>query len=94
MNSHKSLYVTRYLGKLKKYVKNKNRPEGCIVEGYLVEECLSFYSMYLKDVDSTHNWSGWNTDAGGHSIVDGLPILGGFGKSVGKSSQVPLKGDD
>ena len=34
--------VARYLGHLKKYVRNKARPEGSIVEGYVVEEALTF----------------------------------------------------
>lgn len=40
-------FPERYLGKLKGYVRNKSRPEGSIVEGYLVEECLTFCSRYF-----------------------------------------------
>ncbi|XP_074362862.1 uncharacterized protein LOC141703164 [Apium graveolens] len=42
--------IERYLGKLKGYVRNRSRPEGSIVEGYLAEECVTFCSRFL-DVD-------------------------------------------
>ncbi|CAN6708856.1 unnamed protein product [Malus baccata var. baccata] len=40
--------IERYLQTLKRYVRNKGRPEGSIAEAYLVDECLSFCSMYLR----------------------------------------------
>lgn len=46
-------FVERYLGKLKSYVRNRSRPEGCIAEGYLMEECLTFCSRYLNDTVKT-----------------------------------------
>ncbi|XP_022019856.1 uncharacterized protein LOC110919916 [Helianthus annuus] len=45
----------RYMKKLKNYVKNPARPEGCITEGYVFEEALTFCSMYLKDVQTKFN---------------------------------------
>ncbi|XP_039145550.1 uncharacterized protein LOC120282769 [Dioscorea cayenensis subsp. rotundata] len=39
--------IERFLAKLKAYVRNKARPEGCIAETYISNECLMFYSMYL-----------------------------------------------
>lgn len=42
-------FMERYLGKLKSYVRNWCLPEGCIAEGYLAEECLTFCSRYLHD---------------------------------------------
>ncbi|KAL2471639.1 Uncharacterized protein Adt_39775 [Abeliophyllum distichum] len=44
--------IERYLGTLKKYVKNKARPEGSIVEGYIVNEALTFSSMYLRGLET------------------------------------------
>ncbi|XXG42141.1 hypothetical protein AAC387_Pa01g2479 [Persea americana] len=41
--------IERYLFTLKSYVRNKSRPKGSIEEGYLVEECLTFYSRNLHD---------------------------------------------
>ena len=45
--------IERFLKKLKDYVGNKVCPEGSIVEGYLLEETISFYSIYMEDI-STH----------------------------------------
>ncbi|XP_058207214.1 uncharacterized protein LOC131320516 isoform X1 [Rhododendron vialii] len=41
--------IERFLGKLKRYVTNKARPEGSIAEAYIVQECLTFCSMYLRN---------------------------------------------
>ena len=35
---------------LKGYVRNRNRPEGCIIEGYMAEESLECCSEYLHDM--------------------------------------------
>ena len=45
--------IERFLKKLKDYVGNKACPEGSIVQGYLLEEIVSFCSMYMEDI-STH----------------------------------------
>ena len=34
---------------------NKTYQEGSIVEGYRVEECLTFYSRYFKFVETVFN---------------------------------------
>lgn len=39
--------LERYMCTLKSYVRNRNYPEGSIVEAYLVEECLTLCSRYL-----------------------------------------------
>ncbi|XP_052299096.1 uncharacterized protein LOC102608724 isoform X2 [Citrus sinensis] len=41
----------RFLKYLKGYVRNKNRPEGCIAECYIVEEAIEFCTEYLPNVD-------------------------------------------
>lgn len=43
------------MGKLKGYVHNKARPEGCIAERYIDTECLQFCSMYLNNVETIFN---------------------------------------
>ncbi|XP_074374679.1 uncharacterized protein LOC141715095 [Apium graveolens] len=40
------------------YVRNGSKPEGCIAEGYLVEECLSFCSRFLSDERETKHTEG------------------------------------
>ncbi|GJR54395.1 uncharacterized protein Tco_1404916 [Tanacetum coccineum] len=58
--------VERYLSILKSYVQNKSRPKGSIAEGYIVEECLSFCSLYLSpDIETEHNRTCQNYDDGG-----------------------------
>jgi hypothetical protein len=36
-------------------VQIRSRPEGSIVEAYVVDECLAFYSKYMDDVDTRFN---------------------------------------
>ncbi|GJX69780.1 hypothetical protein Tco_0305507 [Tanacetum coccineum] len=45
----------RYMKKLKNYVRNKSKPEGSIAEGYVAEEALTFFSHYLKGVETRFN---------------------------------------
>ena len=49
------LWNDRYLRTLKSYVRNKSRPEGSIAEGYIAEECTTFCSRYLHDVEMKHD---------------------------------------
>nr|BAV56711.1 transposase [Ipomoea nil] len=42
----------RYMKILKGYVRNRNRPEGCIAECYISEEAIEFCSEYLTDVQT------------------------------------------
>ncbi|XP_058202686.1 uncharacterized protein LOC131317134 [Rhododendron vialii] len=42
----------RYMKVLKGYVRNRNRPEGCIAESYIAEEGVEFCSDYLSGMDS------------------------------------------
>ncbi|XP_057418342.1 uncharacterized protein LOC130712526 [Lotus japonicus] len=41
----------RYMKVLKGYVKNRSRPEGCMVERYVVEEAIEFCTEYLSNVE-------------------------------------------
>ncbi|KAL0533295.1 hypothetical protein IC582_030108 [Cucumis melo] len=40
----------RYMKVLKTYVRNRNRPEGCMVENYIVEEAIEFCSEFIAGV--------------------------------------------
>lgn len=40
---------------LKSYVHNKGQPEGSIIEGYLVEECMIFMAKCLNGGETTLN---------------------------------------
>ncbi|XP_060202854.1 uncharacterized protein LOC132631278 [Lycium barbarum] len=68
-------YIERYLRTLKNYVRNKSRPEGSIAEGYLVEECMTFCSKYLTDIETKENrpdrnFNSSNIDPNGLSIFN------------------------
>ncbi|GJW39423.1 hypothetical protein Tco_0065268 [Tanacetum coccineum] len=52
----------RYMKKLKNYVRNKAKPEGSIVEGYVAEEALTFSSHYFRDVTTKFNRPDRNMD--------------------------------
>ncbi|KAL0556296.1 hypothetical protein IC582_004808 [Cucumis melo] len=41
----------RYMKVIKNVVRNRNRPEGCIAEGYILEEAVEFCSEFLCGVD-------------------------------------------
>ena len=40
----------RYMSVLKKYVRNRSRPEGCIAKGYGTEEVIEFYVDFIDDL--------------------------------------------
>ncbi|KAK9929509.1 hypothetical protein M0R45_026605 [Rubus argutus] len=52
----------RYMKTLKDYVRNPARPEGCIAESYLADECMSF-SVSHKDIERETQNSGVTYDA-------------------------------
>ena len=49
------VFVRTFLGALKKYVRNRARPEGSIAEAYIVNEALTFCSMYLSGIETKFN---------------------------------------
>ena len=49
------LWNDMYLRTVQYYVRNKSRSEGSIVEGYIAEECITFCSRYLHDVETKHD---------------------------------------
>ena len=44
--------VEQYMKMLKGYTKNQHRPKASIVERYVAEECIKFYSQYIATVNS------------------------------------------
>ncbi|KAL2492096.1 Uncharacterized protein Adt_27724 [Abeliophyllum distichum] len=56
--------IERILGRYKRYVKNKARPEGSIAEAYIVNESLNFCSMYLYDIETRFNRPDRNDNGG------------------------------
>nr|XP_043611316.1 uncharacterized protein LOC122582917 [Erigeron canadensis] len=86
--------IERYLGHLKKYVRNKAKLEGSIAKGYVVEEAMTFCSQYLKGVESKLDRHGKNDDKtnnGSQSFA--LDIFRLNGRGVGKKEVRVLPGD-
>ncbi|XP_042983672.1 uncharacterized protein LOC122313038 isoform X1 [Carya illinoinensis] len=81
----------RYLGKFKRYVKNKARPEGSIAEAYIHTECLTFCSMYLQDVETRFNRADRNIDADEEATIDGFKIFNQKVRPLGIASNVQLE---
>ncbi|TYK28599.1 uncharacterized protein E5676_scaffold2030G00110 [Cucumis melo var. makuwa] len=54
--------IERSLRYLKQYVRNKARPEGSIVEAYVINESLNFCSMYLRGIETWLNRGDRNND--------------------------------
>lgn len=70
-------------------MRNTSRPEGSIAEAYLLEECLTFCSRYLDDVETKFNKVRRNDDFGGDDSVE-FPIFSKPGRHIGKEESVVL----
>ncbi|KAF5467964.1 hypothetical protein F2P56_012164 [Juglans regia] len=82
----------RYLGKFKRYVKNKARPEGSIAEAYIHEECLTFSSMYLHDVPTRFTREDRNIDVGVQtSEISGFSIFSQKVRPLGNAIAIHLE---
>ncbi|XP_075659141.1 uncharacterized protein LOC142629026 [Castanea sativa] len=54
--------IERYLGKLKRYVSNRARPEGSIAKAYILKECINNWSLYIDGIETVHNRRKRNED--------------------------------
>ncbi|KAL8097245.1 hypothetical protein AgCh_030391 [Apium graveolens] len=76
--------IERYLGKLKRYIRNKSQPKGSIAEGYLADECVTFCARFIGDNEiSSVNELGTRIHE-----TNGYPILSGRNQK-GKAYQFP-----
>ncbi|KAL6315671.1 hypothetical protein AAG906_005759 [Vitis piasezkii] len=71
-----------YLRTLKSYVRNKSRPEGSIAEGYIAEECTTFCSRYLHDVETKHDREERNYVIENNITNGGLTIFKCMGRTI------------
>lgn len=62
---------------LKGYVKNRARPEGCIVQRYLSEECTLFCSKYIKQASEVGARHARNEEFVSDLLLEGRPISEG-----------------
>ena len=76
----------RYLKRLKDYVRNADKPEGSISEGYVVDEALTFCSRYFDDIETRFNQPDRNDD--GIHRTRRLFVFESQCKPMGKQSQV------
>ncbi|XP_074377710.1 uncharacterized protein LOC141719233 [Apium graveolens] len=62
--------IERYLGVLKRYIRNKSKPEGSIAEQYLADECLTFCARFLNDSqnNSLNDFASPGEGTGGYSL--------------------------
>ncbi|XP_075654732.1 uncharacterized protein LOC142624887 [Castanea sativa] len=56
--------IERHLEKLKRYISNRARPEGSIVEAYILKECINNWSLYIDGIETVHNRRERNEDFG------------------------------
>ncbi|TYJ99687.1 hypothetical protein E5676_scaffold562G00810 [Cucumis melo var. makuwa] len=63
--------IERSLRALKQYVQNKARPEGSIAEAFIMNECLTFCSMYLTGIETRFNKNPQNDDSMNRQLVCG-----------------------
>ena len=69
--------VERYMKTLKGHVRNMARPEACMAEGYLKDECIGFVTKYLQTFD-VRDRRVWDVD---EEYGDAEDVLQGGGKA-------------
>jgi hypothetical protein len=69
--------VERYMKTLKGHVRNMARPEACMAEGYLKDECIRFITEYLQGFEVTDKRV-WDAD---EEYGDAEEVLQGGGKT-------------
>lgn len=81
---------------MKAYVRNRARPEGSIAEGYLADECLTFCSRYMNDIDTKLNRKGRNDDDddGRTRSFSNLDIFRQLGRAIGRGNPQHLNFDE
>jgi hypothetical protein len=68
--------IERYMKTLKNHVRNMARPEACMAEGYLNDECIGFVTEYLQTFEVTERRV-WDAD---EEYGDAEEVLQGGGK--------------
>jgi hypothetical protein len=82
--------MERTLGKHKRRVRNKARPEASIVEAYLVDECLTFCSMYLRGIETRWSREERNVDGCLEEMQEGLDVFSQRVRPLGAGKYVTL----
>ena len=70
---------------------SKSRPEGSIAEGYIAEECATFYSRYFHYVETKHDREERNYVIANNITNDGLRLFKCMRRIIGKSTSCVFK---
>ena len=81
LTTRAEFFLDRKMGQYKGYVNNRARPEGCIAERYLDDECLTFISRYLHDVPTRFNQTERNMEK--HEAAGKLSIFSSLARPFG-----------
>ncbi|XP_062147797.1 uncharacterized protein LOC133856763 [Alnus glutinosa] len=82
--------IERTFGRYKRYVRNKARPEGSIAECYISDECLTFCSMYLRDIETRWNRAERSADVGQEEKEEELDVFSQRVRPLGAAKLVTL----
>ncbi|KAL3839153.1 hypothetical protein ACJIZ3_023744 [Penstemon smallii] len=82
----------RKLGVFKRYVRNKARPEASIAEQYIDNECLTFCSMYLHNIETKFNRIERNYDI--REQLSGFSVFACKGRPFGGPKYAELSDSD
>ena len=88
------LWNDKYLRTLKSYVHNKSRPKSSIAEVCIAEECATFCSRYLHDVETKHDYEERNYVIETNITNGGLTIFKCMGRTIGKSTSRVLSTEE
>ena len=75
--------LNREMREYKSAVTNKARPEGSIAEAHVMNECLTFCSMYLRRVETKFTRPQRNIDVD-EILTDGLSVFSNVARPYGK----------
>ncbi|XXG80251.1 hypothetical protein AAC387_Pa09g1166 [Persea americana] len=78
----------------KPYVHNRSRPEGSLAEGYLLEECSTFCSRYLHEVETKFNRPVRNYDDSDAESHEKIFIFIRTSRTLGKATSRTLSKDE
>ena len=70
---------------MKGYVTNRARPEGSIVEAYIVKECITFCSIYLDEIETMFDRPKRKVDRGEH--CPGMTVFTNPARPFGSESR-------
>ena len=82
-------YLTRYLSNLKGFVRNRAHPEGSIAEGYVINEMLTFLSMYLPGTETKFSRPERNCDNERDDVSERLSLFSMSTRPMGKAKVKP-----